>query len=654
MRFKFMQQENRTARCLASPNDGGKCRVADTLSTSTTCGKAAALSRFTLHFRAAFLTLVLACGTPGAFAKDKKATPAPAPPQPIPQKLKVLRDSAVDIKLQIYGRKNQAVTYVIRRPPAGKLNQPKNVELEAAVVQYKAPADQAITTDSFEYAAKSDLGVSATALVSIEIIDLPAELIAPVEITFGPVLTGIADKQTFEIENHGGTVAEGDLFVGAPWRIEVSPHYRLDPGQRRSVAITFAPDKPGEFISELRFSSQSNRVTNLRGKALAALEARPKSLQLEAVSGAPIRAAGLEIVNHTSESQTIRVTGSSRITTDAPLTLGPGQSGTIMVRTNKDDVRPLKGELILESDAHRTVVPIQASALPGVLQPETTSLELRAENPGGEPVADLLIRNLGGEPASGDISADAEFKVSINKINLPAGAESRVRVHLVPGINPPIEGSVYIKSGGHFQRVAIVANGAPGSSVPTPKHASKRSSSKSPSPEPERSQSSYQWSPYETDPTAPIDPVNIIRTVAMSPTSCTLEWHADRSPATKFIAESRELKIENHQLAMYWHSHRAFRVERIGNHFRGTIEQLQPSRMYTFRVRGLDAQGEPGPAIFEASVSTRPPESHSTKGTWTVVMIVVAIAAGAFLWFRHRLRTEATPPIDPTKTQRIV
>jgi hypothetical protein len=611
------------------------------------------LSRFTLHSCAAFLTLVLACGTPGAFAKEKKATPPPAPPQPIPQKLKVLRDSTIDIKLQIYGRKSQSVTYIVRRPPVGKLTQPKNVELEAAVVQYKPPADQTITTDSFEYAAKSDLGVSATALVDIEIIDLPAELIAPVEITFSPVLTGLADKQTFEIENRGGTVAEGDLFVSTPWRIEVSPHYRLDPGQRRSVAITFAPDKPGDFISELRFSSQPNRVTSLRGKALSALEARPKSLQLEPVSGAPIRAGGLEIVNHTSESQTIRVTGSNRITTDAPLTLGPGQSGTIMVRTNKDDVRPLIGELILESDAHRTVVPIQASALPGVLQPEATSLELRADIPGGEAVADLLIRNLGGEPASGDITTDAEFKVSINKINLPVGGESRVQIRLLPGINPPIEGSVYIQSGGHSQRVALVAKGAPFASASTPKQAGKRPSGKLPSPESERPQRSYQWSPYETDPASPIDPVNIIRTVAMSPNSCTLEWHADRSPATKFIAESRELKIENHQLAIYWHTHSAFRVEQTGNHFRGTIEQLQPSRMYTFRVRGLDAQGEPGPAILEASVSTRPPESHSYKGTWTVLMIAVSIAAGAFLWFRHRLRIEATPAIDPTKTRRI-
>lgn len=609
--------------------------------------------RFTLHFRTVLLTLVLACGVPGAFGKkEKKVTPPPPPPPPVPQKVKVLRDSTIDITLRIYGRKNQSITYVVRRQSVGKLTPPKNVELEAAIVQYKAPADPAIKTDSFEYAARSDLGVSAPALVEIEIIDVPAEIIAPVEITFGPTLTGSTDKQTFEIENRGGVVTEGDIFVEPPWRIEVSPHYRLEPGQRRSVAVTFAPDKPGDTMTELRFSSQADRVTTLRGKALSALEARPKNLRLDPVAGALIRAAALEVVNHTAEPQTVRVTGSARVTTDAPLTLNPGQSATLMVRTIKDDVRPLSGELVLESDMHRTVVPIQAAALAGVLQAENTKVELRADFPGGEPAAEFLIRNLGGETASADLVTDAEFKLSTNKISLPAGGEARVEVRLVGGVRPPIEGSVEIKSGGHSQRIALSAIGTAATPAASTKTASKKPSSKPSAPASQPSGHTYQWSPYETDPTAPIDPVNIIRTVAMSPTSCSLEWHVDRSSATKFIAETRELKIEDGQLAKIWHKHHAFRVERAGNHFRGTIEQLQPSRMYNIRVRGLDKQGEPEATIFEASLTTRPPETKSARGTWKVLLIVVGVGAGAFLWLR-RIRAAAAPTFNPAKTQKI-
>jgi hypothetical protein len=633
----------------------GKCRVADSLSTFESCSTSAALSRFTLHFCSVFLTLVITCGVPGAFAakKEKKVTPPPAPPPAMPQKVKVLRNSTIDISLRIYGRKNQSITYVIRRKPSGKLTPPKNTELEVAIVQYTPPPDRTISADSFEFAARSDLGVSAPASVEIEIVDIPAEIIAPVEVSFGPVLTGSMDKQTIEIENQGGAVAEGDLFINAPWRVEVSPHYRLEPGQRRTVAITFAPDKPGDFTTDLRFSSQPERVTTLRGKALGALEARPKSLKLEPVTGALIRAAGLEVVNHTAEPLTVEISGSKRITTDGPLSLAPGQSGTLMVRTSKDDVRPLNTELVLESGIHRTVVPVESAGLPGVLQAEVAKVELKPSSPGSAPVGDFLVRNLGGDSASADLLIDPEFKLSTNKLSLPAGGEARVDVRLTDGVNPPIEGSIELKSGGHAQRITLAAVGPTVASTPPGKSANSRAAKKKEPAEREAISRVTEWSPHETDPNSPIDPVNIVRTVEMQSTSCTLEWHVDRSSATKFIAETRELKIESGQLAKHWHRYPAFRVERAGNHYRGTIEQLQPSRMYNIRVQGLDKSGKPVATIFEASLTTRPAETKGTRKTWTALLIGLVIAGIGYFWFRRLRAATDTPPFNPAKTQKI-
>src|SRR5262249_12538055 len=143
-----------------------------------------------------------------------------------------------------------------------------------------------------------------------------------------------------------------------------------------------------------------------------------------------------------------------------------------------------------------------------------------------------------------------------------------------------------------------------------------------------------------------------VRTMAVSPTTCTLQWHVDRTPATKFIAETRELKIEAGQLKKIWHPHPGFHVERAGNHFRGTIEQLQPSRMYNVRVRGLDKEGKPDATIFEASITTRPPDAKSAKSTWKYVGIGAAAAGIAFFWLR-RLRAGNSPAFDPAKTQKI-
>jgi hypothetical protein len=567
--------------------------------------------------------------------------------------VKVLRNTPIDIPLRIYGRKNQSITYLVRRQPAGELTSPKNTELEVAVVQYRAPVDRKVTTDSFEYASKSDRGVSAPALVEIEIVDIPAALVSPLDLVFAPVLTGTIGKQTVEIENQGGNVAEGDMFVSEPWRIEISSHYRIEPGQKRAVAIAFAPDKPGDFTTELRFSSQPDRATTLRGKALSALEAKPDSLILEPVTGALTRAAALEITNHTAEPQSVRITGPERIIADPPLALGPGQSGTVMIQTKGDDVRPLSGELVLESGNHRTVVPVRAEALPGILQAENTKVELRPAVPGGVHTGVIIIRNFGGEAASADLLCDAEFQLSTKRIALPVAGEGRVDVSLVNGVNPPIEGTVQVKSGSLNQRIAIAATATPQAIGSSRKSTASRSSTK----RTERSSTpapyADQWSPYETDPTAPIDPVNIIRTVAMSATSCTLEWHAERSPSTKFIAETRELKIEDGKLAKHWHKHGAFRVERAGNYFRGTIGELQPSRMYTIRVRGLNDKGEPAGTVLEASITTRPPGSKSSPISWVGTLLVGAVAILGFAWWRRNRSTSASN-FDPTKTQKFV
>jgi hypothetical protein len=267
----------------------------------------------------------------------------------------------------------------------------------------------------------------------------------------------------------------------------------------------------------------------------------------------------------------------------------------------------------------------------------------------------ITIRNYGGESASADLVCDAEFQLSTNRITLPIVGESHVEVRLNPGVNPPIEGTVQVKSGNFTQRVAIAAREVALASTSPKKAPTSRPSSKSSSRKSTPSAGSYvgQWSPYETDPTAPIDPVNIIRTVAMDGNSCTLEWHVERSDSTKFIAESRELKIENGQLAKIWHRHNGFKVERRGNHFRGTIENLQPSRMYTFRVCGLDGEGEPNVVVLEATLTTRPPVPKSLRPGWKSTFVILVVIIGGVAWWR-RLRAPGKQAFDPTKTQKFV
>lgn len=131
-----------------------------------------------------------------------------------------------------------------------------------------------------------------------------------------------------------------------------------------------------------------------------------------------------------------------------------------------------------------------------------------------------------------------------------------------------------------------------------------------------------------------------------------MEWHVERSPYSNFIAETRELRLENGQLARIWHRHGAFRVERTGKHFRGTIEKLLPSRMYNFRVRGLDDQGNPASTVFEASITTYPPVSRASRSKWTTILVISAVGLVLFAWWK-RVKSSASPAFDPKKTQRF-
>jgi hypothetical protein len=597
----------------------------------------------TLHLRVPLFALALLLGDSGFAGTEKKVQPPPAPPQPIPQKVKVVRGTPLEITLRVYGKTNQPISYLIRRASSGKLTVPKNTELEAAVVEYQAPADHSITRDSFEYASKSTQGVSAPSAVEIEIVDLAPELIAPAEVVFGPLLGGATDKKTIELENKGGSVAEGDLTVDPPWRVEVTNHYRIEPGQRRSVVLTFAPDKPGDYSADLLFSSAPDRSTTLRGKASAAIEVRPASLVLEAVAGSLTRAGALEVVNHTDEPQTVRVAAPERLMSDPPLTLNPGQSGPLMIRTKDGDVRPIAAEITLESGSYRTIVPVHAEALPGIAQAESTQLELRVVPPKPEPMAVLMVRNDGGQPAHAELSGDAEFTISPDKLDLPVGGEARVEVRLAAGINSPIQGTIDLKSGGATQRIALSAKAAAQPSAPSvPATTSAVPSRPGKAATRAGSYGSDHWSPYEQDPAKPIDPVQIMRNVAISPTSCTIEWHGDRSAAKAFAAEVRELAIGEKGLVQTWRPYPTFHSERTAdNKVRGTFEKLVPGRPYTARIREVNDSGDLGAIILDSSFNTPVPDTETQKARWKTTTILVGVGIVFVVLWRRRRTTAA-------------
>ena len=240
--------------------------------------------------RSAWFAVLLGCGVlagapPVACAERIKEPPPAIPPPAQPLSVKVARGESVAILLRIYGRKNQALRYLIRTPPQhGKLTAPRAVELEVSSVTYTPPADLSIVRDRFAYAVQNSAGVSAAADVLITIVDVPAEIGVPEVLNFPMLLVGGTSTQTLEINNRGGGLAEGRVTVDEPWRIDGPANYRIAGGERAVLKVVFAPKEPGIFDTVMRFSSQPGTTLPIHGEARGALTASPAKVRNSRVS----------------------------------------------------------------------------------------------------------------------------------------------------------------------------------------------------------------------------------------------------------------------------------------------------------------------------------------------------------------------------------
>jgi len=581
--------------------------------------------------------------------KDRDKELVEPPPPCVPQEIKVARGEEVVIPLRIYGARNQQLTFLIRKPPqTGQLSGMKYVTANSAIIHYHSTKDLNVRSDIFEYAVKSSEGVSAAVPVRIEIIDQPPELFGPSEVLFPHQLTGSREVQTIELINRGGMSAEGECSVRAPWRLESEAKYRVEPGGRLFVKVAFEPEKVGDFLGELRLSSQPQLSVILRGIAQDALALKPEALRLVPDAVTLVRAGVFEVTNNTSVSQVVRVTSNDRLHHEPELQLGPGHTAPMMVRTKPDDAQILDAEIVLEAGEHRAKLPVTAAPLPAVIRATSRVIDLGLVPGGTVGYGKLVMRNSGGVPGWATITAQTPFRVDPMRVDLAPGTSAEVVVTINTQAVGTIEQPLQVRTSTGFTEIparAIVV--APGSAPP-------RSSASS-------SSSGLSWSTdsapatpapmnaYDLDLSRP-DSRLLVLPVVREPTRCVLEWHAELSLAKKFIAQRRELKIDGERLLASWVEMPSFWAQRDGERVRGNFEKLRPGRRYNVRV--LEELGDKRTQIFETSFHTPLPPARGRKiGMFAGIAVTVAAAVLFVLWKRSRQPVKRTAALK--KTQRI-
>lgn len=542
------------------------------------------------------------------------------------QTVGVRRGASVDIPLRIYGTRSQTLSWIIRQQPAhGQLSKLRATSPETAVITYTPAADLRFTADTFTFSARSNEGASAPALVSISISDDPAKLVVPDIIDFGTVLTGSISTRQIEFTNGGGGIAEGEIMVDPPWRLDGSRRYKLGAGERHIAKVTFTPERGGRFDSEIRFSSQPERTTALRGLANEPLAVTPSPLELRNDAGTTLRAAGFELRNNTSEPIDVAINASKRLIIPTTLHLDPLTSVAVSVQATAGDAAAISETIRLTAGGISARLQVSAKALPAMIRALPEKVKFRRATAGGAEPETVTFENVGGSPGRMAIKASAPFGASDEAIVLEPGERKAVTVSLANTPTGGVQGTLKVSGDGILRDIALEAEVAPNG-------------------EPLFAQPIKRPPPTIQRPGAPsLQPTSIPgprsgTVTSMTSNRATFEWPGTLGSDVRLRCLRRKLvngedDARNQTFSDYARCAFSQRDGRIV----ATVDNLEPGQVYFFRI---DLAGQDGGAdipVSFAQIRTPAPPPSSRRISLLTILVALALATGgAAIWQRSK------------------
>lgn len=174
------------------------------------------------------------------------------PPLVKPATVSIPPGKPSQVYLHASGRIEEPLTFLIRKQPKhGELGEIQRVDRNTAVVVY-TPGDKSLRDDEFAYAAQSaDSPVSASAIISVRVVEPPAVLECARDLNFGAVFLGEQSRQTLTLSNTGGATANGSIAVNPPWRCEGPGEYSIPGGSQAKISLVFEPTDERDFLDRV-------------------------------------------------------------------------------------------------------------------------------------------------------------------------------------------------------------------------------------------------------------------------------------------------------------------------------------------------------------------------------------------------------------------
>jgi len=423
--------------------------------------------------------LVLLVGTFAACA-DISLGPAPkhskgldlpeAPPEPVPVTIQVKRGSTVEIPLRVFGITTQTMTYRLRSTPEfGELSELKMTGRGTGMLTYRHSGEKTQQSDHFLFATQTANGVSASAKITIVIVDDPPALSVPEGLEWGTVMIGTTATRRFLIENRGGGLLKGTVTVDEPWKIDGKAAYSLRSGESQTFALRFTPDSEQTFEGVVRFSSDPHQTTALTAVAEAAIRIEPRKLVLTP-SGDTTRSGTVKILNRTNEEQPLRFRAGPKLTLSERMSVPPNGEISVPITTSPGLLDPVIDEIQVDSPGFATTIAVQAPAVGPIVRADPASLSFGKIDNGSSVTATVNVTNSGGTGVAVELVAPPQLEIDAadSAFWLGAGATKAVKVLLVSRDAGKFEASLHLKTASAVFEIPVEAELIPKPFAPAP------------------------------------------------------------------------------------------------------------------------------------------------------------------------------------------
>ncbi len=247
-----------------------------------------------------------------------------------------------------------------------------SVNLNSGYFKYQPPKDRSVTSDSFRFRAKRSGAYSPWEIFRITVSDIGPKIEVSSYLDFGSIRLGGVKELPLEISNTGDTPTEVILETNRGWFTVSLSQFLLEPSERRTVSIRFAPSISGRALADLTVTSTGAvQLVRLAADVPTWIEVRPQTLTISPNQNQN-REAALVLRNPNPEEETVQIDSKNALVHPPSVVIPPAESVEVKFSVPSIQKQALKGVIMISNAKEFSiVVPWSAKVVPASLKTDT-------------------------------------------------------------------------------------------------------------------------------------------------------------------------------------------------------------------------------------------------------------------------------------------